>query len=179
MAGINGLTVAFRSGQNMRISKFLVLVKDVADTTQNQQYAKLPGVVAASSFASPDNTEPGTTPNAAGVLGVTIEHFVEPNYFVPQSTPPESFTGTTPTLYNVLGRGLTLQVNGIARVYAAGAVNQGDLLVIADQYGRVSNTTNLSISAGTKIYPVGIAQNATAALDDVVEVLLNFGQMVA
>jgi hypothetical protein len=172
MAGINGLTVAFRSGQNMRISKFLVLVKDTTDTTQNQQYAKLPGEAVNGNMTT-------ATPNAPGVLGVTIEHFIEPNYFVPQSTPPESFTGSTPALYNLLGRGLTLQVNGIAKVYAAGAVNQGDLLVIADQYGRVNNTANLSIAAGTKIYTVGIAQNSTAEADDVVEVLLNFSQGVA
>jgi len=162
MAGINGLTVAFRSGVNERIAKFLALVKDTSLTTQNQQYVTLPGAA-----------------NAPGVMGVTIEHFVEPNYFVPQGTAPESFTGTTPTLYNLEGRGLTLQVNGIARCYAAGAVNQGDMLVVADTYGRVNNAGNLSISAGTKIYTVGIAQNSTQEADDVVEVLLTFGQMVA
>ncbi len=162
MAGINGLTVGFRSGVNERIAKFSVLVKDTTDTTQNQQYATLPGAS-----------------NAPGVLGVTIEHFVEPNYFVPQGTPPETVTGTAPVLYNLKGRGLTLQVNGIAKVYAAGAVNEGDILVVADEYGRVNNTANLSISAGTKIYAVGIAQNTTAEADDVVEVLLNFTQAVA
>jgi hypothetical protein len=162
MAGINGLTVAFRSGVNERIAKFLVLVKDTTDTTQNQQYAI-----------------PPSGANAAGVLGVTIEHFVEPNYFVPQGTAPESFTGSTPVLYNLKGRGLTLQVNGIAKVYAAGAVNQGDLLVVADSYGRVTNTAGASISSGSKAYAVGIAQNTTAAADDVVEVLLNFGQAIA
>jgi hypothetical protein len=162
MAGINGMAIGFRSGVNERISKFLVLVKDTSLTSQNQQYCTLPGAA-----------------NAPGVLGVTIEHFVEPNYFVPQSTPPESFTGSTPVLYNLEGRAIQLQVNGIARVYAAGAVNQGDELVIADEYGRVNNTANLSISAGTKIYTVGIAQNTTAEADDVVEVLLNFTQGVA
>src|SRR5579883_2947266 len=119
MAGVNGLTVGFRSGANQRIAKFSVLVKDTTETSQNQQYATLPGAA-----------------NAPGVLGVLTEHFVEPNYFVPQSTDPTTVTGTTPTLYNLKGRGLTLQVNGIAKVYAAGAVNQGDVLVIADQYGR-------------------------------------------
>jgi hypothetical protein len=162
MAGINGLTVGFRSGVNQRIAKFSVLTKDTTDSTQNQQYATLPGGA-----------------NAAGVLGVTTEHFVEPNYFVPQGTAPETVTGTTPTLYNLKGRGLTLQVNGIAKCYAAGAVNQGDLLVVADAYGRVNNTANLSIAAGTKIYAVGIAQNTTQNTDDVVEVLLNFGQAIA
>jgi hypothetical protein len=162
MAGINGLTVAFRSGVNQRIAKFSVLTKDTTDTTQNQQYATLPGAS-----------------NAPGVLGVTTEHFVEPNYFVPQGTDPSTVTGTAPVLYNLKGRGLTLQVNGIARCYAAGAVNQGDVLVVADVYGRVNNTANLSITAGTKINAVGIAQNSTAAVNDVVEVLLAFGQQVA
>lgn len=162
MAGINGLAVAFRAQQNQRIYKFSTLVKDTADTTQNQQYAGLPGGA-----------------NAPGVLGVLTEHFVEPNYFVPQGTNPTTVTGTTPVLYNLAGRGLTLQVNGIARCLAAGAVNQGDLLVIADNYGRVNNTANLSIAAGTKIYPVGVAQNSTQSANDVVEVLLNFAQTVA
>lgn len=157
MAGINGLTVAFRAQQNQRIYKFSTLVKDPTDTTQSQQYAGLPG-----------------GPNAPGVLGVLIEHFVEPNYFVPQSTNPTTVTGTTPVLYSLAGRGLTLQVNGIARCIASGAVEQGDVLVIADNYGRVNNLANLSIAAGTKINPVGVAQNSTQNPNDIVEVLLNF-----
>lgn len=157
MAGINGLTVAFRAQQNQRIYKFSTLVKDVADTTQNQQYAGLP-----------------SGPNVPGVLGVLTEHFVEPNYFVPQSTNPATVTGTTPVLYNLAGRGLTLQVNGLARCIAAGAVSQGDLLVIADTYGRVNNLANLNVAAGTKVYPVGVAQNSTQNQNDIVEVLLNF-----
>lgn len=157
MAGINGLTVAFRAQQNQRIYKFTALVKDTADTTQNQQYAGLPAGA-----------------NTPGVLGVLTEHFVEPNYFVPQGTNPTTVTGTVPVLYSLAGRGLTLQVNGIARCLAAGAVNQGDLLVIADNYGRVNNTANLTITAGTKVYPVGVAQNSTLNANDVVEVLLNF-----
>ena len=162
MAGINGLTISFRAQANVRIAKFTVLVKDVTDTTQNQQYAGLPGIL-----------------NAPGVLGVTIDHFVEPNYFVPQGTNPATVTGTTPLLYNLTGRSMALQVNGIARCYAAGAVNQGDPLVIADVFGRVNNPANLAIAAGTKIYPAGIAQNSTQNLNDVVEVLLNFAPVHA
>ncbi|MGH9434846.1 MAG: hypothetical protein ACRD06_02465 [Terriglobia bacterium] len=162
MAGINGLTVAFRSQANVRIYKFTVLVKDTADTTQNQQYAMLPAAA-----------------NAAGVLGVLTEHFVEPNYFVPQATNPTTVTGTTPVLYNLAGRGMALQVNGLARCLAAGAVNQGDLLVIADAYGRVTNTTGAGLAAGTKTYAVGSAQNSTQNANDVVEVLLNFSQQIA
>lgn len=162
MAGINGLALAFRAQQNQRIYKFSALVKDTTDTTQSQLYAGLPAA-----------------PNAAGVLGVLTEHFVEPNYFVPQAANPTTVTGTTPVLYNLAGRGLALQVNGVARCIAAGAVNQGDLLVVADNYGRVNNTANLSIAAGTKIYPVGIAQNSTQNQNDIVMVLLNFAQTVA
>ncbi|HUY12406.1 MAG TPA: hypothetical protein VMX16_02095 [Terriglobia bacterium] len=154
---MNGLTISFRAQANVRIAKFTVLVKDATDTTQNQQYTGLPGVL-----------------NAPGVLGVSIDHFVEPNYFVPQGTNPATVTGTTPLLYNLTGRSIALQVNGIARCYAAGAVNQGDQLVIADAFGRVNSLANLAIAAGTKIYPVGIAQNSTQNLNDVVEVLLNF-----
>ncbi|MGH7866222.1 MAG: hypothetical protein ACREP9_00995 [Candidatus Dormibacteraceae bacterium] len=156
MSGMNGLTISFRAQANVRIAKYTVLVKDTADTTQNQQYAALPGVV-----------------NAAGVLGVTIDHFVEPNYFVPQGTNPATVTGTTPLLYNLAGRSIAVQVNGIARCYTAGVVNQGDQLVVADAYGRVNSLANLSIAAGTKIYPVGIAQNSTQNVNDVVMVLLN------
>ncbi|MGH9397172.1 MAG: hypothetical protein ACRD18_10030 [Terriglobia bacterium] len=162
MAGINGLAVAFRSQANARIYKFSVLVKDTTDTTQNQQYAMLPA-----------------TPNVPGVLGVLTEHFVEPNYFVPQATNPTTVTGTTPVLYNLTGRGMTLQVNGIARCIAAGAVNQGDVLMVADNYGRVNNAANLSIAAGAKINSVGVAQNSTQSANDIVEVLLNFAQMIA
>ncbi len=157
MAGINGLTVAFRAQQNQRVYKFTALVKDTADTTQNQQYAGLPAAA-----------------NAAGVLGISVEHFVEPNYFIAQGTDPTTITGTAPVLYNLKGRGITLQVNGIARCIAAGAVSQGDQVVIADVYGRVNNLANMSIAAGTKIYPVGIAQNSTQNANDIVEVVLNF-----
>lgn len=162
MAGINGLTLAFRAQQNQRIYKFSTLVKDPTDTTQSQLYASLP-----------------SGSNVPGALGVLTEHFVEPNYFVPQATNPTTVTGTTPVLYNLAGRGLPLQVNGVARCIAAGAVNQGDLLVIADNYGRVNSTANLSIAAGTKIYPVGTAQNSTQNQNDIVMVLLNFAPSVA
>lgn len=105
MAGVsNGLNLGFRSDANARIYKFTALVQSTANpSTQSQQFAAVPA-----------------GPNAPGVLGVTIEHFVEPNYFVPQATNPATVTGSTPTLYNMQGRGLTLQLNGVARCIAAG-----------------------------------------------------------
>lgn len=158
MAGaMNGLTLGFRADTNVRISKFTALVQSTANpSTQSQQFAAVPGAA-----------------NAAGVLGVTVDHFVEPNYFVPQGTDPTTVTGTTPALYNLANRGLTLQVNGVARCVAAGAINQGQLVNIADRYGRVKAVNE---SAGTTVYPVGMALHNVTNANDVVQVELNFAQ---
>ena len=158
MAGaMNGLALGFRADANVRINKFTALVQSTANTsTQSQQFAAVP---AAS--------------NAPGVLGVTIEHFVEPNYFVPQGTNPTTVTGTTPTLYNLQNRGVTLQVNGIARCIASGPINQGQLVNVADSYGRVKAVNE---AAGTTVYPVGMALHNVTNVNDVVQIELNFAQ---
>lgn len=158
MAGVsNGLTLGFRSDGNIRIYKFTALVQSTANpSTQSQQFAAVPA-----------------GPNAPGVLGVTIEHFVEPNYFVPQATNPATVTGSTPTLYNMQGRGLTLQLNGVARCIAASPINQGQLVNIADNYGRVKAVNE---STGTTVYPVGMALHNVSNANDVVQVELNFAQ---
>jgi hypothetical protein len=158
MAGLNnGLTLGFRSDANVRINKFTALVQSTANpSTQSQQFAAVPAGA-----------------NAPGVLGVTIEHFVEPNYFVPQGTSPATVTGATPTLYNLQGRGLTLQLNGVARCIAAGPINQGQLVNIADNYGRVKAVNE---AAGTTVYPVGMALHNVATVNDIVQVELNFAQ---
>ena len=160
MAAINGLALGFRADANVRVHKFTVLVKSTANSsTQKAQYAAVPGAQ-----------------NAAGVLGVLAEHFVEPNYFVPQGTNPTTVTGTAPTLYNLQNRGMTLQVNGIARCIAFGAINQGDTLIIADSSGRVQSLATSGISVGTTVYPVGIAEHGVSNANDIVQVRLDFGQ---
>jgi hypothetical protein len=157
MAGLNGLALGFRSDANVRINKFTALVQSVLNTsTQSQQYAAVPA-----------------GPNQPGVLGVTVEHFLEPNYFVLPGTNPTAVTGTTPTLYNLQNRGLTLQVNGVARCIAAGPINQGQLVNIADQYGRVKAVNE---PAGSTVYPVGMALHNVANVNDIVQVELNFAQ---
>ena len=153
MAGINGLALGFRADANVRINKFVAMVKSTVNpSTQNQIYAKVP-----------------TGSNAAGFLGVLVDHFVEPNYFVPEGTVSTNVTGTTPTLYNLQGKGMTLQVNGVARGICASAVNQGDLLIIADSSGRLM-TNNVAV--GTQANIVGIAQNTTGAAEDIVQFLI-------
>ena len=153
MAGINGLAVGFRADANLRINKFVAMVKSSTNTsTRTAKYAAVP-----------------TGANAAGFLGTLVDHFVEPNYFVPEGTLSTTVTGTAPTLYNMQGKSMTLQVNGKARFICASAVNQGDELIIADAYGRVQ--TN-NISTGNVAYVVGIAEHATVSAEDIVEALV-------
>ncbi len=158
MAGTNGLVIAFKADASKRIAKFTTLVKSSLNPSdQRNRYAAVPAGV-----------------NAAGVLGVTIEHFLEPNFFVKEGTDPSTVTGTVPVLYSLTGRPIPLQVNGYTKLYAAGAVNQGDELVIADAFGRVTNIAGAGLLAGATAFVVGKAQNNTAAVNDVVEVLLSF-----
>src|SRR3989442_8477846 len=119
MAAINGLALGFRSDANVRVHKFTVMVKSTANSsTQKAQYAAVPAAQ-----------------NATGVLGVLTEHFVEPNYFVPQGTNPTAGTGSAPTLYSLTNRGMTLQVNGVPPAIAAGPVHQAGTPVAAPNPG--------------------------------------------
>lgn len=155
MAGLLGLVLAFKADASKRIHKFTVLAKSATQTSgQKDRYAAIPAAA-----------------NAPGILGVAIEHFVEPNYFVKEGTDPTTITGTTPVLYNLTGRPIPLQVNGYAKLIAAGAISQGDGLNVADAYGRVKTVNE---SSGTKVYVVGIAQNNVSNANDIVEVLLHF-----
>lgn len=166
MAGLNGLTMGFRSDANVRIYKGTVLVKSTANASnQYGIYAKVP-----------------TGANAAGVLGVTIDHFHEPNFFIRQPVGtagsgtffPENITGTLPgSTYNLLGREIPMQLNGVARcISGTTTINQGDILIIADAFGRVKPLAGLA--SGTYFNAVGYAQYGTTTLDDVVQVLLDF-----
>ena len=71
---------------------------------------------------------------------------------------------------------MTLQVNGVARAIAAGAINQGDTLIVADSYGRVQSLATSGITAGTTVYTVGTAEHGVSAVNDIVQVRLEFGQ---
>ena len=164
MAGLNGLTLGFRADANVRIYKYTVMTKSVAQaTTQNAIYAAVP-----------------TGANAVP-LGVLVDHFHEPNYFIPQPSGtagsgtnyPENITGTTPASpYNLAGRELTLQLNGVARCIAASAIAQGDVVIVADAFGRVKKLGGLA--SGTYYNAVGYAQNAVSGLDQILLVALDF-----
>ncbi len=154
-------TQSFRADANVRVAKYSVMVKAATNTSsQQKRYAAVPAGA-----------------NALGILGVTVDHFVEPNFFIAQGTDPSTVTGTVPVApyasgtQQLMGRPLDLQVNGVARCYCASVVAQGDELNIADVYGRVKT---VSEATGTVVGVVGIAQHATLAINDVVMVRLSF-----
>ena len=167
MAGLDGHTRTYRLSTSVRVAKFTALIGDPTQTgtTTGAIYAAVP-----------------TAANQGPVKGVTLEHWLEPNTFYMEDTDPSTITGTTPSspYQNFLGgttgqdNGPTVQYTGQARAYAAGVVKDGDIVVIADAYGRVNNATNLSIAAGTTLYPVVIARTSSAQINDVIFVDLNF-----
>lgn len=163
MPGLNGATQTFRLSSNIRVAKYAVLLNDPTDTTQAKWYASIPGSV--------------TPWLSASVAGVAIENYYEPNFFTAEDADPSTVTGTTPnapytlggTTQQDAGPGLTVQYTGTARVQAngSGTINSGDLLVVADQYGRVNNPVNLGITTGTLVFQVGIAKGKATAVNQV------------
>lgn len=171
MSGIDGHVRTYRLNASVRVAKFTALIADPADTTgvAGALFAKLPG---------------GS--NVGPVQGITLEHWVEPNQFYAEDTDPSTITGTTPAApYATLlgGTGIqigpALQYSGQARCYsAAGAViTAGQIVVIADAFGRIDSAVHLAIAGGTKTYPVGIARSAASGVNLVVLVELGFMTM--
>lgn len=168
MSGIDGRVRTYRLSTSVRVAKFSALIADSADTTTitGVIFAKIP-----------------TGSNSGPIAGITLEHWLEPNQFYAEDTDPSTITGTTPappyaTLLGGTGNdiGPALQYSGQARCYAAsGAViTAGQVVVIADTFGRIDSAVHLAIAGGTKVYPVGIARTASAGTNTVVLVELNF-----
>lgn len=131
-------------------------------------------------------------PTAANQL---VAGIVADNFFEPPIVYAGYATGDDPSLVNgqpwagaYVGFGtgfpIRLSLSGETQeCIAAGTGNPGDLLFIADVYGRVNNLANIiaagaSINPGDTIYPVGIAQ-AEYVLNGFVQVALNFNPTVA
>lgn len=164
MPGLNGHTITLRLANNIRVAKYAVLVTDPTDTTQQFWYCQQPVAKA-------------SAPWLVAPAGVAIQNLVEPNYFPGQDPDPATVTGSTPTLPYVLGGtgaqqpgpGITLQYTGLARVQAdgSGTIQDGDIVVVADQYGRVNTPANLAIVGGTYAFQVGIARGKATAINQV------------
>lgn len=168
MAGIDGHVRTYRLNASVRVAKFTALIVDAADTTtvSGALFAKVP-----------------TASNQGPVQGVTIEHWLEPNAFYQEDTDPSTITGTVPAppYASMLGGtglqiGPSLQISGQARCYAGAAavITAGQVVVVADAFGRIDSAVHLAIAGGTKVYPVGIARSNSAGANSVVLVELMF-----
>ena len=172
MPGANSANLTYRLSSNVRVAKYTGLVKDATDSTATRFFASVP--------TAPSG---GNGPWQKAPAGVTLEQYVEPNQFYPEDTDPTTITGTTPSGGYTLGgtgvgldRGITLAERGARiRCYAAGAINAGDKVCIADQYGRVNNYANLALAGGTRLFTLGTAVSKSTAANDVIFVDLNPG----
>lgn len=178
MPGINGHTATGRLSTNVRVAKYAALLTDAVNSLQNKYFVSLP---------------PSVTPwlvGASGVYapaGVTFQNYYEPNFFTAEDTNPTTVTGTTPANGYVLGGtgvqdngpGIAFQYDGRARLQAGagGTINAGDVLVIADQYGRVQNLANLSITVGTVVWAIGTAVGQSTATNQVIMADINIQRM--
>jgi hypothetical protein len=169
MGATAGRTQTYRLTTSVQVAKFTALIGSAGNTTSTTGaiYAALP-----------------TGANQGPVKGVTFDHWLAPNTFYMEDTDPSTITGVTPPspYQTFLGgtsqtdNGPALQIDGLARCYAGagGTIHDGDVVVIADAYGRVQNAANLSIAGGTRIYPVGIARSEATATNTVLFVQLDF-----
>jgi hypothetical protein len=152
-------TVAYQSDTSVRVMLHSALVlsgtSNTSDFTHN--YAKLP---------------PSSNPWLQVPAGVLNRNFYDPNYYpsasgIPQGVDPSTVNGVAwaaPYTNFGIGKPLSVVIRGITFVYlkGGGTIAAGDLLFCGDQYGRVDNAANLSITTGS-VWVLGRAQQAAAA----------------
>jgi len=104
-------------------------------------------------------TNPGectvpTTANASRVLGVTL--FSQPNK----------------------GRAVTVRKAGIVRCMAAGRIDYGDPVIVADHYGKVCPESWLKnkVREAIRVNCIGFAETIALEAGDIVEVFLSLHQ---
>lgn len=106
---------------------------------------------------------------------VLVEDVIEPGYPLPATANPTTVTGTTPaTPYDLRKRAWAAARHG--RVFCIaydGNIVQGDLLIIADAYGRVQRAG--ALAGGTQANVVGRALHPSSAANDLVAVDLLLG----
>jgi len=138
--------VGFQSTDNKRYLMGTVLILDTSGSSFNQALVKL-----------------ASGANGGPIAGVTVENFVEPNYYsYATGDDPTAINGSTPTGYDISKSkpvALAIEAGSVVLCLCAGTVAAGDLLLIGDAYGRVDNLANLSIAKDTVINPVGVAQS--------------------
>ncbi len=140
----------YRNNANTRIAKYSVLVVG----SLGAGYAGAPGVA-----------------NAGAIVGVAMEDICENDVNAWAGGVQQFKTGDAPAAgsRSLQGRNITVAKSGIVRVNAAGAINVGDWVNIADVYGRVKTVNE---AASTLVNILGMAETAAAAAGDVIQVSL-------
>jgi hypothetical protein len=99
--------------------------------------------------------------------GAAAEDFFETGYTYTAGTDPSTITGTTPAApYNLQGRRISIALRGVLPMLAAGAINQGALVIVADAFGRVQPASVLASGSNANI--VGKAKTPASAVNDYV-----------
>ncbi len=149
MEGVLGPTAA-KLDTNVRVVRGTALAKPTVNTsTQFDKWVGLPA-----------------SQNAA-FEGTAAEDFFETGFAYTAGTDPTTVTGTTPTSpYNLQGRRISLALRGIFPMLAAGVINQGDFVIIADAFGRVQPYTALPVGQVANL--VGKAKTPASAANDYV-----------
>ncbi len=141
-----------------------------ADT--NVEFGKFTAVVQSSTNYNDGCAVPGAA-NAAGVLGIA-QNSVIPSGAADYSGGQYNITSGTAWPANSipsLATGEPVQVIrfGISRVVAAAVINRGDVVNVADNQGRIKTVNE---GAGTVINALGFAEEAAAAVGDVIRVFV-------
>jgi len=143
--------IAVRLDANVRLVRGTVLGPGTVNTsTQSDVYAAIPAAA------------------NGKILGVTSEDFFETGFKFDATVDPSTVIGTTPAPpYNLLAKRVGLVRKGRFPCIAASAIALGDVVNIADAFGRVKT---VSEAVGTLINALGIALTPASAANDIVEV---------
>ncbi len=154
MSSEQTLKKSYRLDANVELGKFTVVV------TSSTNFADGCGV------PSGANTGPilGVAQNSVIPSGVSDYSSGQYNIVSGTAWPSNSIPAA--------GQGEEIQVirHGISRCVAAGSINRGDELNVADSQGRVKTVNE---TAGTLVYVLGFAEDAASNAGDVIRVLVS------
>ena len=95
---------------------------------------------------------------------------------LPSAANAGKILGVTVTSQTEAGRALSVRKAGTAEVTAAGVINVGDPVNIADNTGRVKA---VSEAGGTKVQCLGFAETPAAGAGDIIEVFISIHERTA
>lgn len=153
---------SYHNFNNVEIGVFTVLCYDTSTNSTN-----VPGIVVSA------------TSNSGPVCGVAQESIMPSGYSDYVAGAYGQIVSGTAWPSGAVGNGyrnIKTTIFGRSRVLfnGTGTVIPGDRLVIADAYGRVASAevNGFSITAGTKIYVVGVAESFASVTNDIIYALV-------